>query len=38
MHNQKFKMVEKNRKSAASIMSFNMEGPDKACVVVSILN
>ena len=38
MHNQKFKMVEKNRKSVASIMSVNMEGPDKACVVVSILN
>ena len=38
MHNQKFKMVEQNRKSAAAIMNFNMEGPDKACVVISILN
>ena len=38
MHDQKFKMVEKNRKSAAAIMNFNMEGPDKACVVISILN
>ena len=28
----------KNRKSAADIMNFNMEDPDKACVVISILN
>ena len=38
MHNQTFKMVEKNRKSAAAIMNFNMDGPDNACVVISILN
>ena len=38
MHNQKSKMVDKNRKSAAAIMNFNMEGPDKACVVISILS
>ena len=38
MHNQKSKMVGKNGKSAAVIMDFSMEGPDKACVVISILN
>ena len=38
MHNQKFKMIEKNRKSPAAIMNFNIEGPDEACVVISILN
>ena len=31
-------MIEKNRKSPAVIMNFNTEGPDKACVVISILN
>ena len=31
-------MVEKNRKSAAAIMNLIMEGPDRTCVVISIVN